>query len=180
MEQLALDRAAAQELALRGIQLVDAGRQERLDARRHEDLVAASLTQQREHLLDEERVSLRGGSDPDAQIRLELLAVQEVVDELVDLARRERLERDGDRVASPRAPARTQLEQLRPRETDQHERRSGREVRHVLDELDERRLAPLHVVEHDYERLLVRARLEQLAYRPADLLGHRRHLRLTE
>ena len=52
------------------------------------------------------------------------------------------------------------------------------EQRDVLDEVEERLLAPLDVVEDDHERR--RLLLEQLAERPGDLLGGRRLLALAE
>ena len=51
----------------------------------------------------------------------------------------------------PPQPARI-VEQLGPRHAEQDDRRVAREVRHVLDQVEEGRLRPLEVVEHDHER----------------------------
>ena len=50
----------------------------------------------------------------------------------------------------------------------------------MLDQVEERLLAPLDVVEDDHQRPLGRSLLERLAERPGDLLGRRRRLRLAE
>ena len=63
------------------------------------------------------------------------------------------------------------------RHAEQQERGAAGEQRDVLDQVEERLLAPLDVVEHDDERRLL---LEQLAERPGDLLRRRARLRLAE
>ena len=72
-----------------------------------------------------------------------------------------RARRGGVQLAA--APAGPQLEQLRPGDAQQEDRRVARPVRDVLDQVEERRLRPLDVVEDD-ERPF-RAGLEQLAER---------------
>ena len=62
-------------------------------------------------------------------------------------------------------------------DADQEHRRARREQRDLLDEVEERLLAPLDVVEHDHER---RRLLEQLAERPRDLVGRGRRVPLPE
>ena len=76
----------------------------------------------------------------------------------------ERLEPHRDR------PGGAAVEQLRAGHAEQQERGAAREQRDMLDQVEERLLAPLDVVEHDDERRLL---LEQLAERPADLLRRR-------
>ena len=51
---------------------------------------------------------------------------------------------------------------------------SRRPAGEVLDEVEQRLLGPLHVVEHEHERPAARERLEQLADRPERLLARRR------
>ena len=53
------------------------------------------------------------------------------------------------------------VEQLGPCDAEQEDRRVARHVRDVLDEIDEHRLGPLQVVDHDDLRPFGRARLEQ-------------------
>ena len=61
----------------------------------------------------------------------------------------ERLEQHGRRVQLAAAPARPPVEQLGPRHAEQQDRRVARQVGDVLDQVEERRLPPVEVVEHD-------------------------------
>ena len=74
-------------------------------------------------------------------------------------------------------PGRAALEQLRARHAEEQDRRSRREQRRRLDQVEERLLAPLDVVEADHERRLL---LEQLPERPGDLIRARALLALAE
>ena len=76
----------------------------------------------------------------------------------------ERFEPDRDR------PGGAAVEQLRPGHAEQQQRRTAREQRDVLDQVEEGLLAPLDVVEDDHERRLL---FQQLAEGPADLLRRR-------
>ena len=67
------------------------------------------------------------------------------------------------------------LEQLLAGETDDEDRPLAL-VREVLDELEERRLRPVDVVEDEDERCLARPCLAELAEEPRDLGGGRRRL----
>ena len=100
VEDLALDGAALEHPALGLVELVEAGRQQRLQRGRHVDV--AILGRHREHLRDEERVAARRAGDPLAQ-----LARDGVADQRVRLLRGERLE------AQRPGPARTPLERAR-------------------------------------------------------------------
>ena len=66
VEDLALDRAALEHPALGLVELVEPGRQQRLQRRRHVDVPV--LGGHREHLRDEERVAARSVGDPLAQL----------------------------------------------------------------------------------------------------------------
>ena len=77
--------------------------------------------------------------------------------------------------AGARRATRAAIEELRPSQAEEQDRRPGREQGDVLDEVEERLLAPLDVVEDADERRLL---LEQLAEGPGDLLGRRRPRRL--
>ena len=87
---------------------------------------------------------------------------------------RQRLEPERDR------PLRAALGQLRPGEAEEQDRRAGREQGDVLDQVEERLLSPLNVVEDADERFSLRLLLEQLAERPGDLLGRGALLSLPE
>ena len=69
------------------------------------------------------------------------------------------------------APRRPKLEQVRPRDAEDEQRRIARPVGDVLDQVEERRLGPLEVVEVDDERTLAGGRLEEPPHRERDVLG---------
>ena len=102
--------------------------------------------QHREHLLDEERVAV-GGSAIRAAASSSSLARDRLVDQLVRLLVGERLEQHGRRVELAAAPGRPAVEQLGPGHAEEQDRRVAREVGDVLDQVEERRLAPVDVVE---------------------------------
>ena len=60
-----------------------------------------------------------------------------------------------------RAPGRPLLEQLGPGEGDHAQRRVARPLEQVLDEVEQRRVRPLHVLEREYRRIHVREPLEE-------------------
>ncbi len=165
VEDLALDRAALEHPPLGRVELVEAGREQRLQRRRHLDLVSR-LTGHRQHLADEQRVAAGRRGDPRAQ-----LLRHSRPDQACRVLVAERLEPHRHR---PRGAA---VEQLRAGHAEQQDRGAAREQRDVLDQVEERLLAPLDVVEHDDERRLL---LEQLPERPGDLLRRRPRLRLPQ
>ena len=95
----------------------------------------------------------------------------------------ERLEQERARVGETATPAGPLVEQLRTRQADDEHRHATRRPHDVLDEVEERRLRPVDVVQDEHERaragepLENRARaLEQLGRRgrPVDVLGRGR------
>ena len=168
VEDLALDRAALEHAPLGRLELIEARREQRLQ-RGRDDHLAVRLAGHRQHLLDEERVAARGASDPLAQ-----LAGDPLRDQLVDVLVAQRLEPKRHR------PGGAALGELRPRHAEQQDRCARGQERDVLDQVEERLLAPLDVVEDDHERPLRRGLLQRLAERPGDLLRRRRRLRLAE
>ena len=95
-------------------------------------------------------------------------------DQLFDVLRAEGFQPERDRPPGP------PVEQLRPRQAQEQNRRAGRQQREMLDQIDERLLAPLEVVEDDDEWDVQRRLLEQLPVGPGDLLRARRRLRAAE
>jgi hypothetical protein len=69
-----------------------------------------------------------------------------------------------------REPGWAQLGQLRSRQADDQYRRPGRERDDVVDEVEQRRLGPVDVLEHRDERAPSRQRLEQSPERPRGLV----------
>ncbi len=177
MEDLALDRAALEHGALVGRESVEPGREQRVDRRRHGDL-AVRLPRELNHLLDEERIAAGGVSDPSNE---RFVAFREqAADKLIGLLAPERLQQHRRCVQLASAPTRPRVEQLRPPHAEQQDRRVPGEVCDVLDQVEERRLPPVDVVEDDHERQLRGGGLERLPHRPGGLRGRGRRIELAE
>ena len=168
VEDLALDRTPLEHAPLGRFELVQARAEQRPQRGRHDD-VAAPVAGDGEHLLDEEWVSARGACDLVAQLGGDLLR-----DELVDVFVSQRLEPERHR------PGGAALGELRPRHAEQQDRGTRGQERDVLDQIQERLLAPLDVVEDDHDRPFCRGLLQRLAERPGDLLRGCRSLRLAQ
>ena len=104
---------------------------------------------------------------------VERSAGDQAVHQLRALAGCERLEEERRRVHLPPAPAGPQIEQLGARDAQEEDRRVAREIRDVLDEVDEDGLGPLQVVDDDHLRALDGPCLEEAAERELRL-GRRR------
>ena len=168
---------------------VEPSRQQRLDRRRDHgspelDVRLPAIVPLREqpvvdqhpqHLLDEERIALGRGDDLRTEIPGDVLAEQ-VGDEQLALLRAERLEHDRARVGQRSRPRRHRLGELGPSRTQDQDRRAAAESGEVLDQVQERRLGPVDVVEHDDDRVLLREGLEQPPHRPRDLLRSPEHV----
>ena len=92
------------------------------------------------------------------------------VDQLLAVVAAERLELDRGRANAAAAPARPDVEQLGPREADDQERRVAHPLGDVLDQLEQRLLGPVDVLEDEHERLRVGQLSRPLAGGPGDLL----------
>ena len=164
VEEPALDRGTLDDDPLGRREGVDARRKQRLEARRDVELArAVALGPQGDDLLDEERISLRDVEDPAASLRVEIR------DEVSGFVRREGLEDERGDVRPWRGPRRPGVQQVGASGAEQQYRR-GREIHDVLDEVEERRLGPVQIVQHHDERLLAGERLEILTRRPLRLL----------
>ena len=173
----ATDHRSSLEKRLRSrVEVVDASGDERLERVRHAGRRAVARSALDEHpnrLLDEERVALcaiehvlrqRGGRSPEAPA-----SWPSSFSTSSALVLRQRLELDRGRADPPAAPAWPRVEQLRPGETEDEQRRAH-PVGEVLDEVEQRRLSPVDVLEEEDERLHVGDPLHDLARRPRDLL----------
>ena len=109
--------------------------EERLHGRRDRDVavLAPVLGDHRQHLLEEERVPRRGRLDSPARLLRDVGA--ERVQELVALLRRKRVEAEEGHVLAADGPKRAGVEELGAGQRHQQERRIGREVEHVLDQI---------------------------------------------
>ena len=171
------DRASLKQRLRRGIEMVDAGGDQRLERVRNavgRAVARSALDEHPDRLLDEERIALRAIERLLRQRRRPLTGgtgelAQELFDELRALFLRERLELDRRRANAASTPARPGVEQLGPREAEDQHRRAH-PVRDVLDEVEQRRLGPVDVLEEEDQRLNVRDPLHHLARGPGDLL----------
>ena len=133
----------------------------------------AVLDQHPQHLLEEERVASRRTADRVGRIRIERTG--QVLEQCAHVLPRQRRERD----RRP-CPGRPQLREIRARHAADENRRVAAPAGQVLDEVEEGRLGPLDVVEHEHDRPLARERLEQAADRPVELVAPRARLRAPD
>lgn len=108
----------------------------------------AVIQQHLEHLLHEQGIALRRGTDALADLGREGRVTQEVLDERVRLRLRQRLEVDARRVPFASTPSRPLLQQLRSGHAQQRDRCVAGPVSSVLDHVQQGRLRPMDVVEH--------------------------------
>ena len=187
VEDLSDHGRSLQRDALRTVQLIDPGADERGCGRwhrelgevtgRHPGLVSKDdpplLHEHRERLLGEQRVALGRLHDPVADRWVDPIDRQQVGDERTEIGGGQGLERDRGGVQLPATPPGTHLQQLRPRHARHEDRRVDRPVGDVLDELEHRGLRPLHVVDDERDRSRPRHALEQPADSPERLLADR-------
>ena len=132
--------------------------------------VVALLGEHPDRLLDEERVALRLVQERLPQAARQRRIRDERVDEKRGVLLRERPQVDRDRAASASSPPGSQLEELGAREADDQHRRIVHPVGEMLDEIEERLLRPVHVLEAEHERLRLGERRRPLLRGPGDLL----------
>jgi hypothetical protein len=164
VEDLALDRASLQHSALGLVELVESGREQRLQRRRHHGLRVVGG--HRKHLGDEQRIAAGGVLDARAK-----LLSNSFPDQFARLFRRQRLQPQRPGPAGP------PLHELGPGHAQEQKWRTHREQRGRLDEVEERLVSPLDVVEDDDQR---RQFLEQLPERPGDLVAARPDVGLAQ
>ena len=156
MEDLALDGSAFEHPPLARIELVEPGGEQCLQRGRQHDL-AVRFSGHRHHLLDEEWVPPGCARDPLAELAVDLPGHQPL-----HVVVGKRLEPERHR------PAAALLCQLRPRHAEQQDRDVRRQQPDVLDEVEERLLAPLDVVEDHDEWPLGGGLLQRLPKGPGD------------
>ena len=178
-EAAAHDGCALDHRALPVLEPVEAGREERLDRRRHGKHAAfAFLGCHRGHLLDEERVPFRRSGDVHPDLGREALADRE--EERFGLSVRQRVEHEGVGVRTSGDPRGVALDEVRARKAEEQHGCVANPAREVLDQVEERRLGPVDVLEAHDERARPGKRLEQLADRPERLLARRARARGSE
>ncbi len=128
------------------------------------------VEQHADELAEEERIALgRLGQRRGDRVG-KLGRVEQPLEQPPALVRRQGLELDhlrGDAIAQQGAPL---LEQLGTREAQQEDGLPVTRPRHGLDQAEERRLGPVHVLEEDHDGPLDRERLQQPSHGPGRLL----------
>ena len=102
--------------------------------------------------------------------RVDGVDLVELADERLHLVPVEGLERHEHRLWPGTRPRRPRVEEVAPRGAEDEQRNVGREADDVLDQVEERRFRPVHVVEDRDQRPVVGERLEELARGPRRLL----------
>ena len=127
--------------------------------------VASLVGKHRDELLGVERIPLRNLRHAAPELRREDAAGVERVEKLRRFAVRERLEAHVH--ALPLGPL---LEQLGTRDAEEEDRGVAAPAAHVLDEVEQRRLGPVDVLQDDDERPFAREELEEPPHGPEELL----------
>ena len=169
-EDAADDRSALERDLLAPRQPIDAGRDDRLEGVGDPLPGAPALEQHPRRLLHEERVALGLLQQRTAVVERELAVGEQRIDELLAVGLAERLQLDRGRAQAAAAPAGPEVEQLGPREADDQEGRILDPLGQVLDEIEQRLLGPVDVLEHEHERLRGGELGRPLARCPGDLL----------
>ena len=165
------DRSALkQRLRGRG-QVVDPRRDQRLQGVRDAvgATVVSALDEHPDGLLHKEWIALGAREHLAWQRRGRRNLLEQLLDEEEALVLGQRLELDRCRPHTAAAPAGPRVEKLGPSEAEDEQRRPN-PVGHVLDQVEERLLRPVDVLEEEDERLDVGERLHDVACRPRDLL----------
>ena len=166
VEELALDRGALDDATLVVVQAVQASREERPDRTRHGHGLEVDrggpatvfvdeepvVDHHRQHLFDEERIAFGRVGDSRLESLHKLGLANDVRDKLSALVRGERLQQGRGRVELPTSPLRSDVEELGPCHANEEHRSASRPVGDVFDTVEEDRLAPVDVVEHNDER----------------------------
>ena len=147
MEQPPLDGARSTIARSAGPSLSSLAARSACSVGRHFELAATGLDMHREQLLDEERVPLGGRRRPCARVRCRPRRARRRARGLCSIGSGS----SATRVAYGRGLAHDgpRLEELGPSGAEDAQRHVGREPDDVLDQVEERRLRPVDVVEHD-------------------------------
>ena len=184
-EHPAHDRRALDHGALVRAEAFETRRQERLDrggdrhrreVRFRDPVTVVSreepgVDHHREGLLDEQGIALGRLRDPRSAVLLGGLDAHQVRDQPTALVLRERLQMDRGDVELAATPGASLIQQLRACQTHEQDRRIARPVGDVLDQIQERGLRPVDVLEHQDHGGIDGQTFDELAERPEDLLG---------
>ena len=139
---------------------IQAGGDESLDALR-EVAERSSCPDEPGELLGVQGISPCARQELRARVRVQHRAVEERMHEICCLVVRQRAEGEGDRIRLAAAPAHPALEQLGPGCPDDQDRHPGRPADEVVDEVEERVVGPVQILEHENERALLGLSLQE-------------------
>ena len=125
------------------------------------ELLPSTLGDHACELLGVKRVSTRALEQQRLHFRREHGTLEQRMYEARGLLVRKRRERDRRRVRLAAAPARSPRHELRSRSADDEDGDVGEPVHEVIDEVEESVVGPVQVLEDEYERALLRERLEE-------------------
>src|SRR3954447_26813724 len=89
-------------------------------------------------------------------------------DDALRIVGRKRLEQERGCVQLAATPRRAKIEELRARDTEQEDRRVARRVDEMVEQVEERWLRPVDVLEHENERALPGEDGEELSHGPEE------------
>ena len=167
-EHAAHDRAAPQGLPLRGLEEVEARRDDpvdrvgdaRLGERLGRDPAAvaprdrAALDEHREHLLEVEGVAVRGPQDAIGHLVGDLARAEQRAQQPLGVGVGQPSERHRGDVQPARAPRRSQVEQLGARRADEQDGGVLESRAQMLEEVEQRLGSPVHVLDHEHQQPL--------------------------
>src|SRR5665811_1182505 len=90
---------------------------------------------------------------------------------LASRAPSERLKQERGRVQRPTTPARALLQQLRAGLTDDEQRHVAGLLAKAFEQVEQRRLGPMNVIDADHERTMASQVLQHTPHSPEDLIG---------
>ena len=123
----------------------------------------APLEQDARVLLGVERVAPGPCEQRLLRLRVEQRPLEQRLDETGGVLVRERRERDRERVRLAAAPPRPALQELGARGREYEQRNAARPLDQLVDELQQRIVGPVQILEHEHERPLLGQRLEEAA-----------------
>jgi hypothetical protein len=155
---------------------VEPGRDERVHGLRHGDVLEAlSLGEHPRELLGVQRVPARPLEEQRLRLGRQNAALEQDLEQAARILARQRRERDRRGVALAAAPRGLALEQLGPSGAEEEERNRRAPVEQVLEELEERVVGPVQVLDDEHARSPGRELLEEPAPRGERLLTTCRH-----
>ena len=186
LEHAADDRRPFGELALDTRQAIEPRGEQRRDRRRDMDRAEvarrspavagpdelAILHEHRDDVLDEQRIAFGDRLDPGQQ-RLVHLAPEQGAGQGPRVLDAETLQQDRLRIELATAPGRADIQEVRAGDGDDQDRLATAPVDQVLDEIEERRLGPVEIVEQHDHGLARRDGLEEATHSPEHVLARR-------